>query len=90
MCVISHLVKQPPDNAVVALFLLTHSQLRVDPMPARALLPGEVSDPIETIDSFKMILALEEGSKKTTSASKVAPFAAVSWVSTTAASVTPF
>ena len=37
--------------------------------PARAPLPSEVSDPIVTIDTSKMTLALEEGSKKTKYAS---------------------
>ena len=66
---------------MVALFVLTRSQLRVDPSPAHAPLPSEVSDPIVIIDTSKMTLALEEGSKKTTSASKVPPSAAVSRVS---------
>ena len=90
---ISRLVKQPLDDAMIALVLLTRSQLRcalTPSSPARAPRPSEVSDPIVTIDSSKMTLALEEGSKKTTSASKVLPSAAVRRVSTTAASVTPF
>ena len=60
---------------MVALFVLTRSQLRVDPIQsslcASPHLPSEVSDPIVTIDTSKMTLALEEGSKKTPSASKV-------------------
>ena len=88
------LIKQPLDDAMIALVLLTRSQLRVDPSsPARAPLPSEASDPIVAIDTSKMTLALEEGSKKTISASprasKVLPSVAVSRVSTTAASVTP-
>ena len=60
---------------MVALFVLTRSQLRVDPSsPARAPLTSEVLDSIVTIDTSKMTLALEEGSKKTTSASKVLPY----------------
>ena len=49
---------------MIALVLLTRSQLRVDsiqPSPARAPRPSEVSDPIVTIDTSKMTLALEEG-----------------------------
>jgi len=46
--------------------------------PARAPLPSEVSDPIVTIETFKITYAPEEGSKKTASASKVLPSAAVS------------
>ena len=42
-------------------------------MPVRAPLPSEVSDPIVTIDTSKMILALEEGLEKIMSASKVPP-----------------
>ena len=76
---------------MIALFDLTRSQLRVDPSsPARAPLPIEVSNPIVTIHIPKMTLALEEGSKKATSESKVLPSAAVRRVSTKAASVTPF
>ena len=76
---------------MIALFVLTRSQLRVDPIQLRSCAsPSEVSDPIVTIDTSEMTLALEEGSKKTTSASKVPPSAAVRRVSTTAASVTPF
>jgi len=88
--VISRLVKQPLDDAMIALVLLTRSQLRVDPiqLSSRAA-SSEVSDPIVTIDTSKMTFVLE-GSKKTTSASKVLPSAAVRRVSTTAASVTPF
>ena len=57
---------------MIALVLLTRSQLRVDPIqPCSRTSPSEVSDPIVTIDTSKMTLALEEGSKKTTSASKV-------------------
>ena len=70
---------------MIALVLLTRSQLRVD-----APHPSEASDPIVTIDTSKMTLALEEGSKKTTSASKVLPSAAMSQVSTAVASVTAF
>ncbi len=88
---ISRLAKQPLDDAMIALVLLTRSQQRVDPIqPSSRASPSEVSDPIVTIDTSKMTLALEEGSKKTTSASKVLPSAAVRRVSTTAASVTPF
>ncbi len=89
---ISRLVKQPLDDAMIALVLLTRSQLRAltPSSPARAPRPSEVSDPTVTVDTSKMTLALEEGSKKTTSASKVLPSAAVRRVSTTAASVTPF
>jgi len=72
--VISRLVKQPPDDAMVALFVPTRSHLRVDPIQLSPQpLPSEVSDPIVTIGTSKMTLALEEGSKKTTSASKVPP-----------------
>ena len=74
---------------MVALFILMRSQLRVG-SPARAHLPSEVSDPIVTIETSKITFAPEEGSKKTASASKVLPSAAVSRVSTTAAFVTPF
>ena len=88
---ISRLVKQPLDDAMIALVLLTRSQLRVDSIqPSSRAASSEVSDPIVTIDTSKMTLALEEGSKKTTSASKVLPSAAMRRVSTTAASVTPF
>jgi hypothetical protein len=47
--VISRLVKQPSDDAMIALVLLTSSQLRVDALTpssrARAPFPSEVSDP---------------------------------------------
>ncbi len=76
---------------MIALVLLTRSQLRVDSIqPSSAPRPSEVSDPTVTIDTSKMTLALEEGSRKTTSASKVLPSAAVRQISTTAVSVTPF
>ena len=78
---ISRLAKQPPDDAMIALVLLTRLQLRIDLIQP---------NPIVTIDTSKMTLALEEGSEKTTSGSEVLPSAAVRRVSTTAASVTPF
>ena len=49
-----------------------------------------VLDPIVTIEGSKITFAPEEGSKKTTSASKVLSSAAVSRVSTTAALVNSF
>ena len=58
---------------MIALFYLTRSQLSVDPVQPAQLarrVPSEVSDPMVTIDTSKMTLALEEGSKKSTSASK--------------------
>ncbi len=70
---------------MVAFLLLSRPQLRID-SPARAPLPSEVPNPIVTIETSKMTLALEDGSKYTTSASKVLPSAAASRVSTTAAS----
>ena len=60
---ISRLVEQPLDETLSS--------------PARAPRPSEVSDPIVTIDTSKMTLALEEGLKKTTSASKVLALVAV-------------
>ena len=56
--------------------------------PARA--HSKVSDQIVSIEASKITLAPEEGSKKTASALKVLPSAAVSRVSTTAELVTPF
>jgi len=70
---------------MIALVLLTRSQLRVDSIqPSSAPRPSEVSDPTVTIDTSKMTLALEEGSKETTSASKVRLSTAVRRVSITA------
>ena len=46
---------------MIALDLLTRSQLRVDHIqPSSRASPSEVSDPIVTIDTSKMILVLEE------------------------------
>ena len=44
---------------MIALVLVTRSQQLAPSSPARAPRPSEVSDPIVTIDTSKMTLALE-------------------------------
>ena len=44
---------------MVAFLLLSRPQLRVDPIQSSSL-PSEVPDPIKTIETSKMTLALEE------------------------------
>jgi len=57
---------------------------------ARAPHTSEVPDSIVTIETSKITVAPEEGSKMTKFASNLLPSAAVSRVSTIAALVTPF
>ena len=49
---------------MVAFLLLSRPQLRIDPIVQLARpYPSEVPDPIVTIETSKMTLALEDGSK---------------------------
>ena len=62
---ISRLVKQLLDVWLRLSSSRARSCALTQSSPARAPRPSEVSDPIVTIDTSKIILALEEGSKKT-------------------------